>query len=84
MTDVTDEMCRRAIKAMEPDRIQGFSTPLDPKRSEWGAPHYVQDLFLAPEHRTLWRGDDMDEMLERCQIERMRLALRAALDAAHK
>lgn len=79
MVEITDDMCRRAIAAMKPDRIQGFSTPLDRQRTEWGAPHFVLDVYLPPEERRLWRGDSQDEMLERCEIERMRLALCAAL-----
>lgn len=79
MTEITDKMCRNAIRASKPDRIQGFSTPLNEQRSEWGAPHYIRDVFLPPGQQELWRGDDYDEMVERHEIERMRLALRAAL-----
>jgi hypothetical protein len=74
MTEITDEMCRRAIAAMKPDRIQGFSSPPD-----WGPPHYIKDVYLPPEQQELWRGDSHEEMIERCAIEEMRLALRAAL-----
>lgn len=80
MTEITDDMCRRAMKAMKPDRIQGFSTPLNKSRTEWGAPHYILDVFQHPEQRMLWSGDSQEEMLERCQIEQMRLALRAAFN----
>jgi hypothetical protein len=72
--EITDDMCRRAIKAMEPDRIQGFS--YGPKST---APHVVRDVYLAYGKQVLWRGLDHDEMMERCAIERMRLALTAAL-----
>lgn len=80
MIEITDEMCRRAIKAAEPDRIQGFSTPLDKNRTKWGAPHYVLDVSLSREKQELWRGDNDDDMMERCKIERMRLALDAAFN----
>lgn len=76
--EITDDMCRRAIEAMKADRIQGFSTPQDPQRRTWGAPHWVTDYGLDTP-RELWRGDSHDEMIERCWIEEMRLALRAAL-----
>lgn len=83
MTDITDEMCRKAIKATQPDRIQGFSTPVPgTHRSEWGAPHYVRDVYLPPEQQEIWRGDSHDEMIERCAIEEMRLALSAALSTS--
>lgn len=82
MMEVTDEMCTKAIQARQPDRIQGFSTPLDSRRREWGAPHWVLDVFLPHGEQELWRGDDQDEMLKRCEIERMRLALRAALSGS--
>lgn len=76
---ITDEMCRKALNGWEGDRIQGFSTPLDESRSKWGAPHYIRDVKLPPDKQEIWRGNDMDEMLDRCEIERMRLALAAAL-----
>lgn len=79
MTEVTDEMCRRAIDAMKPDRIQGFSTPHDKQRTKWGAPHYIRDVSLPPEQQEIWSGDSHEEMMARCAIEEMRLALRAAL-----
>ena len=78
MIEITDEMCRRALAAMEPDRIQGFSTPsLD--RRKWGPPHWVLDTHRQPGEQELWRGNDCNEMYERCRIEEMRLALQAAL-----
>lgn len=79
MTEITDEMCRRAIAAMQPYRIQGFSTRQGKRGTEWGAPHYIRDVFLPPEKQELWRGDSHEEMMERCEIEKMRLTLRAAL-----
>ena len=78
---VTDEMLRAGVKAMEPDRIQGFSTPLDAARQTWGAPHYVRDVWLAPGKQVLWRGLDANELHERCEMERFRLGLEAALRA---
>ena len=80
---ITDEMCRRALTAMEPDRIQGFSTPYDSPNGlnrTWDAPHYVRDVTKPGGEQELWRGDSHDEMMERCEIEKMRLALKAALD----
>lgn len=76
MTEITDNMCRAAIRASQPDRIQGFSTRQGKRGTEWGPPHYIRDVFLAPEQQELWRGDDHDEMMERIEIERMRLTLR--------
>lgn len=84
MTEITDEMCRRAINASKPDRIQGFSTRhhfSTPYRdTDWGAPHYIRDVSLPPGQQELWRGDSHDEMIERCEIERVRIALAAALN----
>lgn len=80
MTEITDDMCRRAAEAYVPDRIQGFSTPLNVSRTEWGAPHYIRDVWLKPEEQLLWKGDSHDEMVERHKIERMRLSLKAALE----
>lgn len=79
--EVTDDMCRAAIEASKPDRIQGFSTPQNRLRTEWGAPHYIRDVYLPDAQQELWRGDSEDEMMERCEIERMRIALTAALRA---
>lgn len=79
--EITDDMCLAAIEASKPDRIQGFSTPQNRLRTEWGAPHYIRDVYLPPGQQELWRGDSEDEMTERCEIERMRIALAAALHA---
>lgn len=79
MTEITDEMCRRAIAAMKLDRIQGFSTRQGKRGTEWGPPHYIRDIFLPPEQQEIWRGDSHEEMIERCAIEEMKLALSAAL-----
>lgn len=78
MIEVTDEMCSRAMKALKPDRIQGFSTP-SADRTTWGPPHYIRDVWLPAGEQELWRGDSHEEMMARCGIEEMRLALRAAL-----
>jgi hypothetical protein len=77
---ITDDMLRAAVKAMIPERIVGFSTPLNESRTKWGAPHYVEDVRLRKE---LWRGDDAEELRVRCEMERMRLALNAALGDAN-
>lgn len=78
MIEITDNMCRRGVAAMTPDRIQGFSTP-DATRTKWGAPHWILDTHLPRDKQELWRGDSHKEMMERCEIEEMRLALKAAL-----
>ena len=78
---ITDEMCRRALEEWGGDRIQGFSTNLDTTRGKWGAPHYIRDMTLPAGKQEIWRGNNQDEMLNRCEIERMRLALSAALSA---
>lgn len=75
---VTDEMCKRAIIAMAPDRIQGFSTQLS-GIGKWGAPHWIRDVWRQAHEQEIWRGDSEVEFHERCQIERMRLAITAAL-----
>lgn len=80
MTEITDEMCLRAMDAFKADRIQGFSTPQDKSRMKWGAPHYILDVFLPRDQQEIWRGDSHDEMMERCKIERMRIALAAAVN----
>lgn len=83
MIEITDEMCKRAVAAMKPDRIQGFSTPHTSPNGlnrTWGAPHWIRDVYRKPGEQELWRGDSQDEMLKRCEIEEMRLALAAALN----
>lgn len=74
---ITDDMLRAGVRAMKPDRIQGFSTP-KPGRLEWGAPHYIRDVFLPLAEQELWRGKSHAEMMERCAMERLRLAFNAA------
>jgi hypothetical protein len=66
-----------AIAATVPDRIQGFSYG-----PSYGAPHVVRDVTLPRDQQELWRGDSHSEMLERCAIEEMRVALAAAAAAA--
>lgn len=78
----TDQECRVAIDtwASLHDTIIGFSTPHDSPNGlnrTWGAPHYIRDERLPPGKQELWRGNDHDEMLDRCEIERMRVALDA-------
>jgi hypothetical protein len=58
-----------------PDRVQGFSYGPAP---EHGPPHVVRDVHRPSGEQELWRGDDRDEMLRRCETERMRLALEQA------
>lgn len=74
MIEITDEMCRRALAAVEPNIVQGFSSPQDEMRRTWGAPHWVEARGVE-----VWRGMGHDEMMERCRIEEMRIALQAAL-----
>lgn len=78
--EITDAMLRAAIAAMAPDRIQGYSTPREDRRS-WGAPYYVYDAGRASGEREIWRGNDRAEMLERCEMERLRIGIAAALQA---
>ena len=75
---LTDDMLRAAINADTYDRIQGFATPLDESRRKWGAPYYIRDVWRKPGEQELWRGDSEAEMLERCEMERMRIAINAA------
>lgn len=79
MIDVTDEMCRRALAAVPENVVQGFSSPQDEMRRTWGPPHWVEVKGVE-----VWRGMDDEEMLERCRIEEMRLALHAALTATNR
>lgn len=74
---ITDEMCRAAIQAATPDRIQGFSYGPD-----FTNPHVVRDIARHPEQQVLWSGTSEAEMVDRCAIERMRLQLAAALSTA--
>ncbi|MDB5555462.1 MAG: hypothetical protein JWL86_5446 [Rhizobium sp.] len=57
--------------------IVGFSTQKVEFSGEWGAPYYIRNLTLPPGEQVIWRGDSQDEMFERCEIERMRVALDA-------
>ncbi len=78
--EITDDMCRLAISVWAQERIQGFSTPIG--HNKWGAPHYIRDVWLAPEKQVIWRGDSHDEMMDRVEVEKMRLALYAAMTGA--
>lgn len=75
----TDQECKVAIDtlAILHDRIVGFSTNLDESRGKWGAPYFIRDCALPPDKQELWRGNSRDEMLDRVEIERMRVALDA-------
>lgn len=78
---ITDDMLRAAVRAMASDRIQGFSTPHDTPNGlnrTWGAPHYIRDVWRKPGEQELWRGDSHDEMMERCDMERLRLGFEVA------
>lgn len=76
--DITDEMCERAILALEADRIQGFSYG-----EGFGPPHVIRDVRMPYGKQELWRGQDHGEMMRRIEIIKMRLALTAALDQKH-
>lgn len=78
--ELTDEMLRAGLDAMKPDRIQGFSTPGEGRKS-WGAPHYVLDTWRKRGEQEIWRGTDSDEMIERCAMEELRLGIEAALSS---
>jgi hypothetical protein len=78
----TDQECRVVIDtwASLHDRIVGYSTPYNSPNGlnrSFGAPYYIRDDRLPPGKQELWRGDSRDEMLYRCEIERMRVALDA-------
>ncbi len=78
----TDEECRVVIDtwASLHDRIVGYSTPRDAPNGlnrTWGSPHYIRDDRLPADKQELWRGDSHDEMLDRVEVERMRVALDA-------
>ena len=82
----TDQECKIVIDTWAGlhDLIVGYSTPHNSPNGlnrTWGAPHYIRDE--RGEGKELWRGDDRDEMLDRCEIERMRVAL-DALSAIRK
>lgn len=77
---ITDNMLRAAIEAMMPDRIQGFSTRGE--NGVWGAPYYIRDVLRPPGEQEIWRGDDDAEMMERCEMERLRLGITAALNSS--
>lgn len=76
----TDEECRVVIDtwASLHDRIVGYSTPHDSPNGlnrSFGAPHYIRDDRLPAGKQELWRGNSQDEMLDRVEVERMRVAL---------
>jgi hypothetical protein len=77
----TDEECRVAIDTLASlhDKIIGFSTQNERSR-KWGAPHYIRDVRLPPGQQEIWRGGSQDEMLDRCEIERMKVALDAVFE----
>jgi hypothetical protein len=77
--EITDEMLRAAVRAMdEQNRIQGFSSPQNRNRTTWGPPYWVMDYGQRPA-RELWRGDSHNELMERCDMERLRIGIEAML-----
>lgn len=76
---VTDAMLRAALTAMVPDRIQGFSTQI--RAGEWGKPHYIRDVSRPSGEQEIWRGDSYADMVERLEMERLRLGFEAAFTA---
>jgi len=84
----TDKECKIVIDTLASlhDRIVGYSTPKDSPNGlnrTFGAPYYIRDDRLPDDKQELWRGNSQDEMFDRCEIERMRVAL-DALSAIHK
>lgn len=73
--EITDDTCRRAVKASRLDVIQGFSTKTD---GLWGAPHFILDTRL-PTSGEIWRGQSHIEMMRQIEIEKMRIVLTGAL-----
>ncbi|MBP0492220.1 hypothetical protein [Roseomonas indoligenes] len=82
---VTDTMCEALVDALKPDRIQGF---------QYGDELVIRDVWLPDGKQVLWRapadprpegerfspsGPQHDKMMRRCEIERARLGLAAAL-----
>lgn len=75
---ITDDMLRAAKTAMEHDRIQGFSTWRDDLRL-WGSPHYILDLHRPRDQQEIWRGNSHAALMERCEMERLRIGIAAAI-----
>jgi hypothetical protein len=75
MTEWTDDMLRAAIRAMKKqhERFVGFSTSRD---GTWGPPYYVRDF---KREKVIWRGDSHNEMMEQCEMARLRIGIEAAL-----
>lgn len=74
----TDQECKTAIDtwASLHDQIVGYASPTGVNRN-FGAPYYIRDHRLPDGKQEIWRGDSQDEMLDRCEVERMRVALDA-------
>jgi hypothetical protein len=75
--DVTDAMCEAAIEAEDAvvDRIQGFS---------YNTRHVIRDVRMPWSEQEIWSApvagpDEYQTFQRRCQIERMRRVLAAAL-----
>jgi hypothetical protein len=80
----TDQECRAVLDTWGSlhDQIVGYSTPHDSKNGlnrTFGAPYYIRDHRLPASEQEIWRGNSRDEMLDRVEIERMRVALDTAL-----
>lgn len=77
---ITDEMLSAAVEAMKPDRIQGFLYGIDRPSSVYVIrdvfkPHgHEQEIFRCPASEL-----SDDEWTKRCEMERLRIGLAAAL-----
>jgi hypothetical protein len=82
-----DDAIRAAIKAMAPDRIQGFGYGTEGSSVRADPPVFVvRDVWRKPDEQELWRGsalteEDREAFEERCEMERMRLGIEAYLAA---
>jgi hypothetical protein len=82
-----DDAIRAAVRAMVPDRIQGFGYGTKGSSVKAEPPVFVvRDVWRKPDEQELWRGSalttaDREEFEERCKMERMRLGIAAYLAA---
>lgn len=83
-----DDAIRAAVRAMVPNRIQGFSYGTEGSKAD--PPVFVvRDIWRKPDEQELWRGPaltkaDQEEFEERCEMERMRLGIAAYLAASKR
>jgi hypothetical protein len=81
-----DDAIRAAVRAMVPNRIQGFCYGTDGSSVKVDPPVFlIRDVWRKPGEQVLWRGPaltkaDREEFEERCEMERMRLGIAAYLD----